>query len=459
MNGTNKNHRIMVDMSTTIVHNGHIRLLKKAKFLKTNKNNYIIVGLTTDCDIIKHKGYKPELSYNERKEVLEAIEFVDEVVPTPWEITEKIILKYNIDLLVHGDDNVNNVEHVKIFPRTKSISSEELRFRALSSIVEKRNFDKPMFTPGPSNLSVYNLFDIRPVFGRDDEEYNNYENVVLDNILKLTGHNHIVRLQGSATTAIDVATSNICVGNVLIVVSGYYSNRLTEIYNRKLSMLKHTSISIINYEDINKEIYNERSFDWIAAAYTETADAFLADIHFLRKLADSKSARLFLDATGSINLEEHHELAEACAFSSCKGLGGLTGAGFITYNDGCLESSSKNELPFCLDINTYVNKMTTGPYHAISSLYTISKNFNSLRNNVRKSKKYFIDKYSDNIIHEKKSQPNLCTSFYRNSITYKKGIQYGPRTAAKNTSIICHLGDAFSSDERIGNIYDDLLIE
>ena len=39
----------------------------------------------------------------------------------------------------------------------------------------------------------------------------------------------------------------------------------------------------------------------------------------------SHKANLFLDTTGSIGLEEGHELADLVAFSSCKGLLGLTG--------------------------------------------------------------------------------------------------------------------------------------
>ena len=71
--------RIMVDMSATLIHHGHIRLLKAAKQLGT-----VVVALTTDEEIRKKKGYDPELSFEERKEVLEAIRYVDEVVPCNW---------------------------------------------------------------------------------------------------------------------------------------------------------------------------------------------------------------------------------------------------------------------------------------------------------------------------------------------------------------------------------------
>ena len=71
--------RILVDMSATLIHHGHIRLLKKASEYGT-----VVVGLTSDEEIIKKKGYTPELSFNNRKEVLLSIKYVSEVIKTSW---------------------------------------------------------------------------------------------------------------------------------------------------------------------------------------------------------------------------------------------------------------------------------------------------------------------------------------------------------------------------------------
>jgi cytidyltransferase-like protein len=451
--------RIMVDMSATLIHYGHIRLLKKAKSCIENKKVELVVGLTTDEQVFKHKGYTPELSYEERKETLEAISYVDEVVPTNWEITEETLAQYNIDFLVHGSDNSNKVKNIIQFPRTGGISSEDLRERALASIIQKRNSDKPMFTPGPSNMSLHNVLDLRSVFGRDDAEYDAIENTVLTNIRQLTGHDHIVRMQGSATTAIDVATSSFVTGKVLIIVSGYYSKRLVDIYQRKMNLFPGTKISVVAYGKIEDEMASSEIFDWIAAVYTETADGFLADIHLLNELARKKQAKLFLDATASINMEDHHNLADACAFSSCKGLGGLAGAGFITYNEGCLPEEISCQLPWALDINTYINKMTTGPYHAICSLFTISKNFNQVKENVKKSKEIFLKKYTGEIVRPPENQPNLCTLFRTEHFSVDKGIRYSPRAVQEGQAVVCHLGDMFTDPEMIGNIYENLSIK
>ena len=66
---------IMVDMTCSILHHGHIRLLKKA-----SKLGKVIVALTDDKEIIKNKKFKSPLNFNERKEILESIKYVSKVV-------------------------------------------------------------------------------------------------------------------------------------------------------------------------------------------------------------------------------------------------------------------------------------------------------------------------------------------------------------------------------------------
>ena len=116
--------RILVDMSLTVLHHGHIRLLKKASEL-----GYVIVGLCSDEEIFKAKGFKPLLSYEQRKEIALAIKYVREVIKSEYLIDEAYLDEHNIDLLVHGDDNVNVIpqDRLVIFRRTEGISSTQLR--------------------------------------------------------------------------------------------------------------------------------------------------------------------------------------------------------------------------------------------------------------------------------------------------------------------------------------------
>jgi len=116
--------RILVDMSLTAVHHGHVRLLRKAHQLGD-----VIVALTSDKEVFKSKGFYPMLSFEHRKEIALAFKYVQEVVKCKWLIDEKFMNLHNIDLLVHGEDNQNLVpsEKLVIFKRTKGISSTQLR--------------------------------------------------------------------------------------------------------------------------------------------------------------------------------------------------------------------------------------------------------------------------------------------------------------------------------------------
>ena len=125
--------RILVDMSATIIHHGHIRLLKKA-----SKYGKVIVALTTDKEIKKSKGYNPELNFNQRKEILKNIVFVSSVISSDWLIDEKFLSKHKIDLLIHGNDCPNPISKEKkiIFKRTKGISSNDIRGKVIKNFLK-----------------------------------------------------------------------------------------------------------------------------------------------------------------------------------------------------------------------------------------------------------------------------------------------------------------------------------
>lgn len=131
--------RVMVDMSATLLHHGHVRLLKAAKELGT-----VVVALTTSEEVRARKGYDPELDYEQRREILEAIRYVDEVVPCKWLLDDQFLDDHRIDVLVHGADNSNDVrpERVILFPRTPGISSSLLRARALEAVASVLRRDK-----------------------------------------------------------------------------------------------------------------------------------------------------------------------------------------------------------------------------------------------------------------------------------------------------------------------------
>ena len=132
---TNSNKKlILVDMSATLIHHGHIRLLKKA-----SKLGEVVVALTTDEEIIKNKGYTPELNFKEREEVLLSIKYVKRVIPSPWLLDMEFFKSTGANLLVHGNDNSNLIDKKFLveFKRTKGISSSKIRLRVIKAILEK----------------------------------------------------------------------------------------------------------------------------------------------------------------------------------------------------------------------------------------------------------------------------------------------------------------------------------
>ena len=83
-----------------ILHYGHIRLLRRAREL----GDRLIVAISSD-EFNAIKGKKSYYSYAIRKEMLDAIKYVDLVIPEEnWEQKEDDIRKYNVDIVVMGSD-------------------------------------------------------------------------------------------------------------------------------------------------------------------------------------------------------------------------------------------------------------------------------------------------------------------------------------------------------------------
>ena len=92
--------RVITYGTFDLLHYGHINLLRRAKAL----GDYLIVCLSTDDFNWNEKKKKCYFSYEKRKALLEAIRYVDQVVPqenmdkfAAWE-------KYHFDAIFHGDD-------------------------------------------------------------------------------------------------------------------------------------------------------------------------------------------------------------------------------------------------------------------------------------------------------------------------------------------------------------------
>lgn len=112
-----------------VLHYGHINLLKRAKAL----GDYLIVGLSSDS-FNSIKGKKSFYTYEQRKQILESIRYVDLVIPeNNWEQKRNDILEFKADIFVMGSDWENKFNELKdicevvYLPRTENVSSSNTK--------------------------------------------------------------------------------------------------------------------------------------------------------------------------------------------------------------------------------------------------------------------------------------------------------------------------------------------
>ncbi|MCL1946737.1 MAG: glycerol-3-phosphate cytidylyltransferase [Chitinivibrionia bacterium] len=122
--------RVVTYGTFDLLHYGHINLLQRAKQL----GDYLIVCLSTDKFNKEEKNKNTYFSYDERKRLLEAIRYVDLVVPEEsWEQKETDIDLYHIDVFVIGDDWEGKFDFLKdkcqvvYLPRTEEISTSRIK--------------------------------------------------------------------------------------------------------------------------------------------------------------------------------------------------------------------------------------------------------------------------------------------------------------------------------------------
>lgn len=123
--------RILTYGTFDLLHYGHIRLLKRAKDL----GDYLIVALSTD-EFNKLKGKKAYHNYETRKKMLEALRYVDLVIPEEsWEQKISDVQKYFVDVVVMGSDWKDNEKfevlkkycNVVYLDRTEGISTSKIK--------------------------------------------------------------------------------------------------------------------------------------------------------------------------------------------------------------------------------------------------------------------------------------------------------------------------------------------
>lgn len=121
--------RIITYGTFDLLHYGHINLLKRAK----EQGDYLIVALSTN-EFNEIKGKKCYFPYEERKKLVQAIRYVDLVIPeNNWEQKIDDVRDYKVDVFVIGDDWKGEFDFLKDYcdvvylERTPEISTTKIK--------------------------------------------------------------------------------------------------------------------------------------------------------------------------------------------------------------------------------------------------------------------------------------------------------------------------------------------
>ena len=107
-----------------LFHIGHLNILKKAK----EKCEYLIVGVSTDEVVKTYKNKTPIISFEERKAIVEAIKYVDEVVPQRSMDKFKAWEQNHFDVIFHGDDWKNSDMYNEMERKLRSVGVDFVYF-------------------------------------------------------------------------------------------------------------------------------------------------------------------------------------------------------------------------------------------------------------------------------------------------------------------------------------------
>lgn len=113
-----------------LLHYGHINILRRAK----EQGDYLIVALSTDEFNWNEKRKKCYFTYEQRKQLLEAIRYVDLVIPEEcWDQKARDVQEFRVDTFVMGDDWKGKFDFLKDYcevvylPRTPEISTTQIK--------------------------------------------------------------------------------------------------------------------------------------------------------------------------------------------------------------------------------------------------------------------------------------------------------------------------------------------
>ena len=135
--------RVITYGTFDLLHYGHINLFRRAKAL----GDYLIVAVSSDTFNWNEKHKTCYFCYEVRKALVEAIRYVDLVIPEEsWDQKRTDMKEYHIDTFVMGDDWQGEFDYLReegvevvYLPRTPEISSSKIK----NDIHNKNMLQKP----------------------------------------------------------------------------------------------------------------------------------------------------------------------------------------------------------------------------------------------------------------------------------------------------------------------------
>ena len=138
--------RVITYGTFDLFHYGHVNILRRAK----EYGDYLIVAISTDEFNWNEKHKKCYFTYEQRKQLVESVRYVDLVIPEEtWEQKIDDVKKYQVDVVVMGGDwkGSDRFEYLRDYcelvylDRTEGVSTTQIK--------EELNLQEPPGEPEP----------------------------------------------------------------------------------------------------------------------------------------------------------------------------------------------------------------------------------------------------------------------------------------------------------------------
>lgn len=181
-----KMKKVYLGMTADIIHHGLINIIKEGA-----KYGEVIVGLLTDQAIATHKRL-PYLTYDQRKQIVENIKGVSQVVPqVEWSYVPNLI-KYKPDYIIHGDDwKEGSLKQIRenVYAVMKQIGGEVIEIpytQGINSTALNKDIKTVGTTPDVRLKTLRRLIAAKPVV-RILEAHSGLSGLIIENITVQNG--------------------------------------------------------------------------------------------------------------------------------------------------------------------------------------------------------------------------------------------------------------------------------